>query len=261
MIIILLIIATIAFFVCCNLLMTNRSIHIIGSLLSVIFILCAVGFTIANFKYHFGMHLATTTTEKYIYPTTRDSNLLVYSKLGSEKKHMIVTYRTCRKQKKPDHTRLDSYVHNEIKVTNNLSPRLAVTKKVYEYNTPAERFWFGIAMKHKLYNIKNTFYVPKTWTVLSSNQAKTVKRFAKIDANNYKKQNSNPQIQMLMQQQSQQIIQEKLMANPPTTSSQEKQDIQKITKQLKEAIAKQTKSKVLQQAISQAKNVPEGYTK
>lgn len=81
MIIFVLIIAGLCFFLCTNLLVNNRSLHLISSLFFGLLTTLSVILIIANFNNHFGMHKVTYTKSSVLASNSKDINVLLNQQL------------------------------------------------------------------------------------------------------------------------------------------------------------------------------------
>ncbi|MHA8137692.1 DUF4811 domain-containing protein [Lactobacillaceae bacterium Scapto_B20] len=233
------------------------------SVLTVIFLALTLGSTygaIRNDKDHFMMEQKTTTTSRTIYATKSSNglNMMVYQNLGTAKQHDVQTYRKASDQKNPSHTQVDSNTTNKIKYVDGNKATLKTATTNWEF-TKAGKFWFGIAnMKFgndksdfKIVKRVNTFYIPKNWIHLSSNQAKALGKQMKQSKASTKQQ------QAAMQQQAQSFVQTQMkvavMKNPKLATDKDAQA--KLAKQF----AAEFKAKLLEQQTNKIKNMVKTY--
>ena len=258
MIIYVLIILAILFFLSWNLFLSKRWIHVVTSIISTVLLLVAIGFSIANFNHHYGMHLVNHTHTEKLASVTKQAPMMMYEKLGSAKKHEIVVYKHTNNGKRL-HTYPDSHVKDEIHRTNSNHAYLKQTHRLYEYKSNSARLWFGIAQKKQWHATVNKFYVPKKWTVLSAQQAQVMTKAAKQAG----AKANNPQAKAMLKQKSQAYVKAQVMKamqkNPKISKAQQKKITKRAVKEFKSQMKQQAAAKLMPQAIKKAKAAPEGY--
>ncbi|MHA8110409.1 DUF4811 domain-containing protein [Lactobacillaceae bacterium Melli_B4] len=211
---------------------------------------------IRNDKDHFMMEQRTTTSSHKIYATksTNGLNMMVYQTLGTAKQHDVQTYRKSTNQKNPSHTQVDSNTTNKIKYVDGNKATLKTATTNWEF-TKAGKFWFGIAdtkfgndkSDFKIVKRVNTFYIPKSWIHLSSNQAKELGKQMK------KAQAQSKQQQAAMKQQGQAFVQAQMkaavMKDPKLATDKDAQT--KLAKQF----AAEFKAQVVEKQTNQIKSM------
>lgn len=188
MIIILMIISAIAFFIS-FIYIDKVPLRITFTLISgIVFISSIIGI-VANYHSHYGMQEITTTTEKQIYSadTTGAMQIILYEPIGTNGDENIFIYSPELHSKKVTYTKVDEFTTNKTKIVNSGTANLKITEVHWKYKSSAYKFWFGIAdNNNKLSKQINTFYLPKTWSLLSTSEAKELKQ--KMSSPEFKKQ-------------------------------------------------------------------------
>ncbi|WP_311406398.1 DUF4811 domain-containing protein [Liquorilactobacillus uvarum] len=134
---------------------------------------------VGNYYGHFGMHKVTTTTSQKIYSadTTGKTKMVLFQPIGSAGKENVYIYAKSEKTKKVSHTKANEYTHNKLTRVKSNGALLKTTKVRWQYKSNGYKFWFGIAgNNNKLVKSTNHFYVSKDWFVLSTEQAKELKK-------------------------------------------------------------------------------------
>lgn len=208
------------------------------------------------------MHLVNHTHTEKLASMSPKQSMLVYEKVGSAKKHEIVAYRSTNNGS-VKHTNPDVSVKNRIVTTKSAKPSLKVTHRQWSYRSNAARDWFGLAMKHQTKSTVNTFYVPKSWIVLSASQAKVMKQSAKKIALNNKHQMNSQQAKSMLKQKAQAYVQAKMMKamqkDPKMTASQKKAVMKQAMHEFKNQMKRKAMQKIMKQVLAKAKTAPEGY--
>ncbi|CAI2566933.1 hypothetical protein AKUA2003_02700 [Apilactobacillus kunkeei] len=254
MILFVLCISAFLFFICFNLLTNNKVLHVSTSIVFAVLFILSTFFITINFHNHYGMHkVSHETSTKLVSSADKGMDMLLYQPIGTSGKDKVVIYRTDEKATKPSHTGTNK-VTNEI-ITTNDSKAKFVTKTVkYEYNSSSNRLWFGLAQKPTRVRTYNYFYVPKSWMVLTVNQAKQLPTIIKeISGSNTAAQS---QMKMAAEQYVQVQVKAAMMKNPKMTSAQQKALIKKATAeftQKDQAEALQKMMPEIKQKLSQVK--------
>ena len=254
MILFVLCISAFLFFICFNLLTNNKILHAITSIVFAVLFILSTFFITINFHDHYGMHkVSHETSTKLVSSADKGMNMLLYQPIGTSGKDKVVIYRTDEKATKPSHTGTDK-VENKI-ITINSDKAKLVTKTVkYEYNSSANRLWFGLAQKPTRVKTINYFYVPKSWMTLTVNQAKQLPSIIKeISGSNTAAQ---AQMKMAAEQYVQAQVKAAMMKNPKMTSAQQKALVKKATAeftQKAQAEALQKMMPEIKQKLSQVK--------
>ena len=163
MILFVLCITAFLFFICFNLLTNNKVLHAITSIVFAVLFILSTFFITINFHDHYGMHKVThETSTNLVSSTDKGMNMLLYQPIGTSGKDKVVIYRTDENATKPSHTGTDK-VENKIITINNAKAKLVTKTVKYEYNSSANRLWFGLAQKPTREKTINYFYVPKSW--------------------------------------------------------------------------------------------------
>lgn len=191
MIIILMTISAIAFFI--SFIYINKvPLRITFTLISgIVFIFSIIGM-VANYHSHYGMQEVTTTTEKQIYSadTTGAMQIILYEPIGTNGDENIFIYSPDNHSKKVTYTKVDEFTTNKTEIVNSDTANLKITEVHWKYKSDAYKFWFGIAdNNNKLSKQINTFYLPKTWYLLSTSEAKELKQ--KMSSPEFKKQSKS----------------------------------------------------------------------
>lgn len=252
MIILILIIIAILFFVSCNLLVSNKTIHYLCSAISLNLLIISIGAIVINFKYHYGMKLNNVTYTRKLQPTSNRAPFLIYKELGTRHRHKIVLYRKRIHSKHVTHTPISSAVSNKIETSQHA--KLVTINKKWCYRNSFYKLMFKIAYKPSNHYTTNVFYVPKTWRVLSVEQVKQVKAKAKKLDKQYKNQAQTPlakqEMKAKVQQQAQAEISKQMMKNPKMTTKQKANLTNKIIKHNKLEMKKQIEQQIMQKALN-----------
>ena len=153
----------------------------LSNILSVIFFIGVIGSVFAivrNDHDHLGMKTVTEkqTVDLVSAAPKKGMNMLLYQQVGTKGKENVYVYKTDKSQKKPKHTKVESYISNKV-VTDNGNAKLVQESKYRVYKSDFMKFMFGIADNdHQLVSRKNTFHVNKDWLVLSTDQAKALQK-------------------------------------------------------------------------------------
>jgi hypothetical protein len=198
---------------------------------------------ILNAHSYFGMSNKTVETSKTIYSASpsKEMPFLLYQSVGTADKERVYIYKTDENQKKPSTTKPDIMVKNVVKTTSEASAFLVQVKKEKVYSSEAMKFIFGLAGNdHTVKEITNTFYLPKTWTTLSTAQAKKLESLGK-----------DKDYQAKMKQEAQSFIGAKVQADMEEFGAQAKSgdmeaaqllmDPAKLQEKQKELVEKYTK--------------------
>ncbi|MHA8262484.1 DUF4811 domain-containing protein [Lactobacillaceae bacterium Melli_B3] len=231
MIIILLIIVAVLFFLTWNLI-SKQPLHLILSTIFTILLVGVMGLSIANFKYHYGMHKVESTTESTkVASLSPKLNLVLSQPVGqNNSKDKALVYKTGSDKKtiKPD-----TDVTNLVVKRSSVKKAELVTKTVrWEYKNSFYRFMFGLAQKSAVAHRTNTLYVPNDWFVLNAKQVKALPTIMKQEQARLQKQmaSSQAQQQAALQQKVQAYVQKQLalaMKEDPSMSTGEKQAVVK----------------------------------
>lgn len=135
---------------------------------------------VMNDSQHFGMKKVTTTKTVALKSAgSSQLDMLLYQSVGTADQHRVYIYKTTADQKKPSTTTASVKTANQVKTTTG-STKLVTKTTRWTYQSGTAKFWFGIADNDKqLIKRTNTFYVKKTWVVLSTAQAKQLSKLAK----------------------------------------------------------------------------------
>ncbi|KRM54572.1 DUF4811 domain-containing protein [Lacticaseibacillus sharpeae] len=239
MIVALIIISTIALYLAFIMMRTS----VLRSVLVVIFgagLMGSMFMVYANDHSHFGMEKVTTTQTSTIYSASPSKALplLLRQDVGTDGKHQVYIYKLNPKHK-ATHTKADYDVHNKVVATNAKSATLTSKKTVWRYKNGFFKTLFMNQNNNHLVKQVNTIELPKTWTELSTKQAKALsKRLASL---------KNPSAKQKAQMAAavQQAVIAAKMKNPHLTAAQQKQVIAQAQAKLQAA--------AIQAAIKQVK--------
>ncbi|WP_125711362.1 DUF4811 domain-containing protein [Lacticaseibacillus porcinae] len=185
----------------------------------------------ANDRSHFGMEKVTTTKTVTITSASPSKALpmLLHQDVGTSGKRQVYIYKVAGKT---THTKADYLVSNHV-VTGDKATVKSV-KTAWVYKNDFYKSFFANQNNHKLIKQVNTITIPKTWTSLSTKQAKALAKRLKAAQNPTATQKA--QMTAAIQQA---VVQAK-MKNPSMTAAQQKQ------------VIAQAKAKLQQAAIQQA---------
>ncbi|BDZ30333.1 DUF4811 domain-containing protein [Lactiplantibacillus sp. WILCCON 0030] len=144
---------------------------------------------IENDSQHLGMTKVTTTkTVPLKSAGSSQMDMLLYQSIGTADKNRVYIYKTMTDQKKVSTTKANVNTANHVKTTTG-STKLVTKTTRWMYQSNAAKFWFGIANNdNQLIKRTNTFYIQKTWVVLSTSQAKQLSKLAKQQSTTLKAQ-------------------------------------------------------------------------
>jgi len=160
--------------------------------LSVLFAISLVSslvLIVMNDSQHFGLKKVTTTKTVTLKSAgSSQLDMLLYQSVGTSDQHRVYIYKTTADQKKASTTAANVKTANQVKTTTG-STKLVTKTTRWTYKSGAAKLWFGIADNDKqLIKRTNTFYVQKTWAVLSMSQAKQLSKLAKQQSTTLKVQ-------------------------------------------------------------------------
>lgn len=253
MILFVLCISAFLFFICFNLLTSNKVLHAVTSIVFAVLFILSTFFITINFHDHYGMHKVSHEKTSKLAPVSgNDLPFIIAQAPGTSGKDKVVVYRTDENAKKTTQTSTDK-VENKI-VTINSSKAKLVTKTVkYEYNSSANRLWFRLAQKPTRVKTVNYFYVPKSWMVLNKNQVNELKKMQSSLKPNKEQQS---QMKMAARQYVQTQVNAAMMKNPKMTSSQQKALVKKATAEFTQKAQSEAIQKMMpeiKQKLSQVK--------
>ncbi|MFC6180629.1 DUF4811 domain-containing protein [Lactiplantibacillus daowaiensis] len=180
MILVLLVISTIALFLTFVYMKSSATRLILTGIFGIALVGSLVG-VVANDSHHFGMKQVTTTKTTTLASagSSKAMDLLLYQSVGTADKHRVYIYKQTASQKKVSHTAASVKTTNTVKKTTGTTKLVTKTTR-WEYTSNAMKFWFSIADNNKqLIKRQNTFYVKKSWVVLSTTQAKKLSQLVK----------------------------------------------------------------------------------
>ncbi|WP_367296381.1 DUF4811 domain-containing protein [Levilactobacillus yonginensis] len=217
--------------------------HVLSNTLTavaVIALLTSIFFMVKNDHDHLGMQQVTETSTQKIYSASpsKQMPMMIYQSVGTADKHRVYVYKTSANAKKTSHTKAKITTNNVVKRT--AGANRIVTKKVYwEYKSTAAKFWFGLSGNgHTYLKETNTIYLNKSWTVLSTTQAKQLQKMA--SSKHFKAQQKTAATVYVKKQ-----VMTAMMKNPTMSAAQQKQ----VTKQALAAYQAQA----MKQLIAQVK--------
>lgn len=203
---------------------------ILSAIFGVIMIgsLCLVN---ANDRSHFGMEKVATTKTVSITSASpsKAMPLLLHQDVGTSGKRQVYIYKVAGKT---THTKADYLISNRV-ITGDKATVKSV-KNAWVYKNDFYKSFFANQNNHKLIKQVNTITIPKTWTSLSTKQAKALAKRLKAAQNPTATQKAK------MTAAIQQAVIQAKMKNPSMTATQQKQ------------VIAQAKAKLQQAAIQQA---------
>ncbi|WEV38863.1 DUF4811 domain-containing protein [Lactobacillus sp. ESL0680] len=198
--------------------------RITATIISAVILISSLVFLTLNSHEHYGMHQVTTTKTVQVYPASAKNglNMVLYKPVGTNGKETVVVYKKTLDQKKPSHTQA-----NELTAANNRVKRVAgntATLKVKEtrwrFDSSAAKLWFGVSgLENKLVKRSNTFYLPKTWFYLSTDQVKAMQKKMAAMKSKAAQQKLKQQAQQYVMAQ----IKQAMMKNPALATDKAKQ--------------------------------------
>jgi hypothetical protein len=187
----------------------------------------------ANDRSHFGMEKVATTKTVSITSASpsKAMPLLLHQDVGTSGKRQVYIYKVAGKT---THTKADYLISNRV-ITGDKATVKSV-KTAWVYKNDFYKSFFANQNNHKLIKQVNTITIPKTWTSLSTKQAKALAKRLKAAQNPTAAQKAK------MTAAIQQAVIQAKMKNPSMTATQQKQ------------VIAQAKAKLQQAAIQQAIN-------
>ena len=209
--IIILVLATISFF-CFTVLPTLKH-RVLYALLSFAIMVLCTGAIILNDSYNFGMKVQTITQKQKLVSSVPDQlDVLLYQPLGT-KSERVYLYHNSSDEKKLRQTKTTDTTTKYSQTAK--TPQLVVTKERYVYQNGLSKLFFGI--------------LGNNWVVLSTKQAKQLKKLLK-EHDTELKQNISQVIQ--------QELAQKLQQNPTMSSSEREKLVKELQKQATQQLVK-----------------------
>ncbi|MHA8137823.1 DUF4811 domain-containing protein [Lactobacillaceae bacterium Scapto_B20] len=231
MIIILLVVVAVLFFLSWNL-VSKQPLHLILNTIFTVLLAGVMLLSVANFKYHYGMHKVESTTENTkVSSLSPKLNLVLSQPVGqsnSKDKALVYKSGSSKKTIKPDTDET-----NLVVKSSSVKKAKLVTKTVrWEYKNSFYRFMFGLAQKSAIYHQTNTLYVPNDWFVLNAKQVKALPTIMKQQQATLQKEmaSSQTQQQAALQQKVEAYVQKQLalaMKEDPSMGTGEQQAVVK----------------------------------
>lgn len=143
--------------------------HTLAALISLLFVLFSVVGIVAHDYNHLGMKVKTSTiTKELVSSASPKLPVLLYQPLG-QGKEKIYLYKTNAAEKKPTPIKTEN---SAAKVRRSKNPTLTISSQRYVFKNGLDSFlfgWFGHEneLKHREY----IFNIPRTWKTLSVKQA------------------------------------------------------------------------------------------
>ncbi|MCI1986313.1 MAG: DUF4811 domain-containing protein [Lactobacillus sp.] len=183
----------------------------------------------ANDQSHFGMKKVTTTTTRAIYSASPSKALplLLRQDVGTSGKRQVYIYKLSAKGK-ATHTKADYLVANTVHTTTGNTATVKTVKTEWVYQNSFYKSFFSNQNNHKLIKEANTITIPKTWTVLTTAQAKTLGKQLK------KAQNPSAAEKAKMAAAIQQAVVAAKTQNPNLTAAQQQAVIAKAKAQMQQ---------------------------
>lgn len=182
MILVLVGIFTVAFFIS-FVLVTNKGLRVVASLISFIALIASLTLMIQNDKYHFGMEKEAVTTSRTVYtalPKKTPVDLLMYQPVGASGEENVFIYKTTPDAKKASHTQTDGKTTNCVFYANQSKATLETTTIRYKYKSTWSKLLFGLGDNETVISRNNTFTLPKNdWLKISTANAKKLASVAK----------------------------------------------------------------------------------
>ncbi|MCD2256738.1 DUF4811 domain-containing protein [Agrilactobacillus fermenti] len=211
--------------------------------LSLVLMLGAITMFVANDQFHWGMKETTEVVDKPLTAAANinGTNTILYKPLGNGHEKIFI-YKTNAQQKKVTTTSADVKVTNKLVRSAQIQhPVLTQTTYRYTYKNSGYRLLFaGTSSNNRYKKRTNTFKVPQTWVVLSTNQTAKLQKQAK----NQKKVMAAKMKQVIQQQ-----VQQARQQNPNMTAQEQKVLVQKIEAQAKAQAAQQVKTQLEQMSL------------
>jgi hypothetical protein len=256
MIIFLLIIAALATFMSMTLI-NKAAVRIPLALISAVVVIASSVLMVMNDREHFGMHKVTETQTETIHSVSpsKQMNMLLYKSIGTADKDRVYIFNKETAQKKPSHTET-SKTTNRVKSTNDKDARLVKKTTRWVYKNDTYKFWFGIADNNREVSKRvNTFYTPKNWVTLSTDQAAKLQKIVKqsqanpaatkADAEKYVKAKVSATVKS--------TVAAALKKNPKMSPADQKKLIADTTAKASKQYAAQYQAQVMQKMIEEAK--------
>lgn len=155
---------------------SNKPTSYILTALSLLLAVGSMVFIIKNDHDHYGMKQVTTETSQKIYPIgSKQMQMILYQPIGTADKHQVYIYQKSVNAKTKSHTQTTDTT-NKVVMTNGTTHMVTQTTR-WEYKSDSAKLWFGISGEgHSFIKRHNILYVNKSVQVLSTQQAKTLKK-------------------------------------------------------------------------------------
>ncbi|MDI6552976.1 DUF4811 domain-containing protein [Leuconostoc falkenbergense] len=171
-----------------NMMITNRGVRIVTTVIMFAGLILSVAGVAANMNAHYGMKEVTTTTKKQIYTAGTASQgfgLLLYQSVGTNGAENVYVYRATDSAKKTTVAKPSLKTSSRMSnISGNKAYKITKTTR-YVYKNATMRLMFGIGgNNHQLKNKHVIYQVPSTWVALTTTQAKSLqsKMTPKTDA-------------------------------------------------------------------------------
>lgn len=175
-----------------------------------------------NDRNHFGMTQKTTTTTQTITSASPSKQLplLLYQNVGTNGKRQVYIY---KHDNKTTHTTADYAVVNRVQQSSSAAAQVTKKRTEWRYSSNFYSVLFGNENDGLFVKQMNTFTIPKTWTTLTTAQAKALAKRLK----GLQKPTAAQKAQM------QQAIAAQVAAarakNPTMTAAQQAQLVEQLT--------------------------------
>lgn len=211
---------------------------------SLVFILGALTLLTINDVSYWGMKATSTIVDKPLSSAAdlQGTSSVLYKPLGNGKEKIFI-YKTTDKQKKVTTTKADVTTTNKVVRSASVAHPILETRTYrYVYKNSFYKFLFaGIHGNHRYIKQTNTFKVPTSWVVLSTQQVDALEKQAKKTA-----QKTKAQLQQVV---TQQVAQAKAQ-DPDMTAAAQKALTQKIQKQVEAQVAQQVHAQLAAMSLN-----------
>lgn len=176
MILVILVIAALLAFITGVYIKDEKKSALLGGFFILVTLISVIGI-VANDVYHVGMKEVTETKTNHLVSVapTPGIDILMYKNIGTDGKNKVYIYKTFLDEKKPETTKAELFVKNNVKNSN--EAKIVTKSTYYEYKNNLVKVLFGISESgHKLIKQTNTFEIPSNWKVISTDQAKQLQK-------------------------------------------------------------------------------------
>lgn len=179
MIIAIMFVAMLLFFVSA-MFIKNKTWRITLSTIFALIFVISTGAMTANYSHHFGMHQATSTQAKKVFPIRNGSPLAIYQPLGTDGTEQVLIYKKSATQSKSSHTPADEHTKTQLKFANRSDIKMVTKTTRWRLNKGWASWLFkGVGMDGKVVKKEITITYPKSYIKVTAKQAQQLAKQSK----------------------------------------------------------------------------------